>query len=217
VSVAPSAPGTADLRTLRRTLRARRRALGEEEAVRRARALASAIARLPEFRAAATVAGYLAADGEIDPARTLALARRMGKQTVLPVLRGSALVFAVHGPGVALEPNRFGIAEPVGTARCHPRAIDLVLVPLVGFDATGNRLGMGGGFYDRTFAYLRARRCWRRPHLVGIAHPEQRVDALAARPWDVPLTAVVTPAGVVRVRAGARHVDGHEHARGIGP
>jgi len=163
------------------------------------------------------VAGYLAADGEIDPGRTLALARRMGKQTVLPVLRGSALVFAVHGPGVALEPNRFGIAEPVGTAHRHARAIDLVLVPLVGFDDRGNRLGMGGGFYDRTFAYLRARHRWRRPHLVGVAHPEQRVDALESQPWDVPLTAVVTPAGVVRVRTRAGHGRGQEPDRGHGP
>ncbi len=197
-----SGPAGADLRErgqLRRALRARRRSVPAAEAERRAWALASELARLHEFRAARSIAGYLAGDGEIDPAPALALARRMGKETVLPVLRGPALDFAVHAPGAALALNRFAIPEPAGTPLRAARWLDVVLVPLVGFDGEGNRLGMGGGFYDRTFAYLRARRRWRRPHLIGIAHPEQRVERLEARPWDVPLCAVVTPGRVLRV------------------
>ncbi len=169
------------------------------EAHRRARSLAARLARLHEFRAAGRIGGYLATDGELDVAPALALARRMGKETSLPVLRGPSLGFAVHAPGAALALNRYAIAEPAGTPPRRARSLDVVLVPLVGFDARGNRLGMGGGFYDRTFAYLRARRRWLRPHLIGIAHPEQRVERLAAQPWDVPLTAVVTPFEVLRV------------------
>jgi 5-formyltetrahydrofolate cyclo-ligase len=67
-----------------------------------------------------------------------------------------------------------------------------LLLPLVGFDETGNRLGMGGGYYDRTLSYLRQRKHWRRPRLVGIAHECQKVDALAPSPWDVPLDMIVT-------------------------
>jgi 5-formyltetrahydrofolate cyclo-ligase len=76
--------------------------------------------------------------------------------------------------------------------------LDLMLVPLVGFDGACNRIGMGGGFYDRTLAYLRRRRHWRRPRLIGIAHECQRVDRIDPRPWDIPLDAVVTEQGVYR-------------------
>ena len=99
-----------------------------------------------------------------------------------------------------MAPNRFGIPEPdlPAASRCPVLALDLVLVPLVAFDEAGNRLGMGGGFYDRTFRYLRHRTCWRRPHLVGIAYDAQRVPAIDARRWDVPLDAVVTETALHR-------------------
>ncbi len=70
--------------------------------------------------------------------------------------------------------------------------LDLLLLPLVGFDADGHRLGMGGGFYDRTLAALRPPRCGQRPRLVGIAHDCQRLIQIVPRPWDIPLDAVVT-------------------------
>lgn len=127
----------------------------------------------------------------------LRLAHARHKRCFLPVLRphpDRKLWFLEYKRGDALENNRFGIPEP----RLHNRRIrlpwelDLMLVPLVGFDADCNRLGMGGGFYDRTLAYLAQRWCWRRPLLVGIAHECQRVDALETNPWDVPLNLVAT-------------------------
>jgi 5-formyltetrahydrofolate cyclo-ligase len=75
-------------------------------------------------------------------------------------------------------------------------------MPLVGFDANCNRLGMGGGFYDRTLAYLRLRRCWRRPLLIGIAHECQRVERLETNTWDVPLDLVVTEERIYRRATG---------------
>ena len=97
--------------------------------------------------------------------------------------------------GTALARNRFGILEPASRRRDRARkpcAIDVVLAPLVAFDSEGNRLGMGGGFYDRTLARLGHLRHWRTPRLVGVAYDFQKVDALPAQDWDVPLDAVVS-------------------------
>jgi 5-formyltetrahydrofolate cyclo-ligase len=93
--------------------------------------------------------------------------------------------------------NRYGIPEPASVADgwLRGRDLDVVLAPLVAFDDTGHRLGMGGGFYDRSFGIIGRRAAWRRPFFVGLAYEFQHVDALAARRWDVPLHAVVTERG----------------------
>ena len=100
--------------------------------------------------------------------------------------------------------NALGIAEPEHTRRFDPRkvwSLDLMLLPLVAFDAAGNRLGMGGGFYDHTLAYLHQRRRWRKPTLLGAAFALQQVDHLEAGVWDVPLDGVATEHGVTWTRA----------------
>ena len=122
---------------------------------------------------------------------------RMGKSVYVPTLFTPIkpqLRFAPYKPGDALARNRFDIAEPiVGVKRqLTPMQLDLVLMPLVGFDLKGNRLGMGGGFYDRSFAYLHNRRTWRRPRLVGIAYEFQKLEELQNASWDVPMDAVAT-------------------------
>lgn len=90
--------------------------------------------------------------------------------------------------------NVYGIPEPRYRNRRihHAVELDLLLVPLVGFDASCNRLGMGGGFYDHTLAHLSHARHYRRPKLIGVAHECQRVDAIERFPWDVPLDLVIT-------------------------
>lgn len=96
--------------------------------------------------------------------------------------------------------NIYGIPEPAlrNNRLRPPWALDLLLVPLVGFDPECNRLGMGGGFYDRSLAYLARRLHWRRPTLIGIAHEIQKVDRLDTQPWDIPLDMVATEARVYR-------------------
>jgi len=192
-----------DRKALRRRLRAARAALAPAERARASRALAWHVLRSPWYLRARRIAFYLPNDGEVDLQPLLLAAWQAGKQCFLPVLGGRwepRLWFMPWTPGDDLVPNRYGILEPPlvrGRRTGHNWALDLVLVPLVAVDRAGHRLGMGGGFYDRTFAYLRARRHWRRPHLMGTAFSFQQVDHLEPAPWDVPLDSLATERGVV--------------------
>jgi 5-formyltetrahydrofolate cyclo-ligase len=158
------------------------------------RALARNLRASLRVRRAHRIACYLANDGEIDPGPAINLLRGGGRRILLPVLRGERLWFLPFEPGTPLAANRFGIPEPAVSARhrCPARDLDLVLVPLVAFDGAGNRLGMGGGFYDRTFAYLRTRAVWKRPQLIGVAYEFQRLEALPVQTWDIPLQGIAT-------------------------
>lgn len=158
--------------------------------------MARRLAASPLFRAARRIAVYWPNDGEIDVAPLLRRAWACGKTCYLPVLRGKRLGFAAYRRGDDLNLNRFGIPEPALPARklVGAPALDLVLVPLLAFDAQGNRLGMGAGFYDRTLAARARRAHWRRPRLIGVAYEFQKVAKLLPAPWDVPLDSVVTPA-----------------------
>jgi 5-formyltetrahydrofolate cyclo-ligase len=181
----------------RQHLRSQRRALSPDERRRGADSLCSQLFRQPLFRNSRRIGVYLPADGEINTARIISRAWSLGKQVYLPVLvpfLDNRLWFARYTPHSRLVRNRFGIAEPdaVHRQRIRASALDLVLTPLVGFDGKGNRLGMGGGYYDRSFAFLRRRTAWHKPRLVGLAYAFQQLPSLPAQPWDVPLTAVVT-------------------------
>ena len=74
--------------------------------------------------------------------------------------------------------------------------LDLILMPLVSFDDNGNRLGMGGGFYDRSLEFLRHRTRWHKPQVFGIAYDFQRINGLTPDPWDIPLQGVITDRAV---------------------
>ncbi|MGR3965181.1 5-formyltetrahydrofolate cyclo-ligase [Pseudomonas sp. 910_23] len=182
---------------LRRMLRKARRALTPSEQRQAALGLYRQLAQHPLFRRAKHISLYLPTDGEIDPRLLLRAAQRRGKATYLPVLSAwprTKMVFQRVRPGDTLSPNRFGILEPRVNVHQQRKvwALDLVLLPLVGFDSEGGRLGMGGGFYDRSLAYLARRKSWRKPTLLGLAHECQQVDRLAQASWDVPLAGTVT-------------------------
>lgn len=142
------------------------------------------------------IAGYLANDGEpsIDPfIQTCADKKR---SFYLPVLNGQELLFSLYQWGDALNKNTFNIPEPAKSQPLPAKKLDLVLLPLVGFDSSGNRLGMGGGYYDRTLSFLLEKPPKKRPLLIGIAYSLQHVENLQRQPWDVPLDAVITENGV---------------------
>lgn len=143
------------------------------------------------------VALYIAADGELDPAPLLKHLRTLNKTLYLPVLRPArqrALWFSEYRPGDRLQRNRFGIPEPDIRHRKPVPAwgLDLIIMPLVAFSSSGIRVGMGGGYYDRTLAYQKRHPQWRKPELVGYGYDFQQQDDLEQRAWDVPLHGIIT-------------------------
>lgn len=156
----------------------------------------------PAFTKANRIAAYLANDGEINPAEIIEQAWCLGKKVYLPVLSapGNRLLFAPFEPNSLMCRNQFGIDEPdcPPEHRLKAEQMDLILLPLVAFDTRGNRLGMGGGFYDRSLADIRQHE--HHTQLFGLAHEVQKTEQLEAKEWDVPLDAVVTEADVYTFR-----------------
>lgn len=185
-------------RALRQRLRAQRRALPRWIQQRAARRLVRITLQQHWYRRARTLAVYSANDAEIDPAPLLRAAQAVGKRILLPRLRRRQLEFVTYRRGSALRRNRFNIPEPIGAA-VPIEKIDVVCVPLVGFDRRGRRLGMGGGFYDRTFA-KRAQTKQRGPRLIGLAYACQEVAQLPHEDWDVRLKDIVTEREWIRAR-----------------
>lgn len=189
---------------LRRDLRAQRAALSAGERVAAAQALVAQIERIPGFLTAPRIAGYWATDGELPLAALPGGVHARGQHWYLPVVRPHRqLWFAPWQVGAPLATNRFGIPEPVCAAEQMVPApeLDIVLVPLLGFDRHGHRLGFGGGYYDRSFAFLRERAAAARPLLVGIGYALQELPALAAQAWDVRLDYVATERELIRCAA----------------
>jgi len=186
-----------DRKQLRQQIRARRRALPPQQRRRHAERLARTLAGQALFWRARRIALYLPNDGEMDLTPLLHRCVALGKRCYLPVISRighNRLWFAEYRPGEKLRANLYGIPEPANAKwrGRSPIGLDLILMPLVGFDERGNRLGMGGGYYDRTLAYLRHRQHWRRPRLLGVAYEFQRLDQLACEAWDVPMHGVIT-------------------------
>ena len=145
------------------------------------------------YRTSQHIAAYWAINGEIGLGPIIEHALDSGKNIYLPILDEFDLRFAPYTRSTPLRVNRFKLEEPdVADSEMRAAAkLDLVLAPLVVFDADRNRIGMGGGYYDRTFEFRRTTDV-RKPALVGVAHELQRVGQLAPEPWDVRLDAVVT-------------------------
>lgn len=186
---------------------------GEDKRAARTRALARRAAAFADHGAAAgarlaehglsfldvapgaIVSGFSAIRDEIDAGALLARLHGEGFRLCLPVMEGKArpLIFRAWSPGDAMGKAQWGIAEPLPDKPVLEP--DVILVPLLAFDAAGHRLGYGGGFYDRTLARLRAIK----PVVaVGVAYDELKVDAVPHRGYDQPLDWVLTPSGPLR-------------------
>jgi 5-formyltetrahydrofolate cyclo-ligase len=179
---------------LRRAMATRRAALDPIARIAAADALVEQLEALAEWHTDQHIAGYWATAGEVLLHRASAACTRRGANWLLPRIDGRMLRFAAWRLGEPIETNRFGIPEPqVALADClAPEAVELVLLPLLAFDRQGNRLGTGGGYYDRSFAFLRAGERPREPLLVGIGYAWQEVEALPAEAWDVRLDFICT-------------------------
>ncbi|MBO8135820.1 5-formyltetrahydrofolate cyclo-ligase [Dickeya fangzhongdai] len=179
---------------IRQQVRQRRRALNrEQQAAFAAQAAERAMAH-PRLGDASRVALFLSFDGELDTRPLIDALWQRQKQVYLPVLHpfcSGHLLFLRYAPDTELVWNRLRIQEPrLDVRQVLPvEQLDVLLTPLVAFDAAGQRLGMGGGFYDRTLQHWRSRG----PYPIGLAHDCQQVDVLPAESWDVPLPEIITP------------------------
>mgnify|MGYP003402850440 FL=1 len=190
----------ADARQLiRKQIRQARQQLSSAQQQQAAKALSQQFLNLPELLNSQHIAVYLHNDGEIATAELINSLWQLGKSVYLPVLHpftSGYLLFQHYQPNTLLTSNKYGIAEPILSCQDIKvvAELDLILTPLVAFDAQGQRMGMGGGFYDRTFADqpLAQRR------MIGLAHDCQQVACIPTEAWDVPLPMVLTPSAVFR-------------------
>lgn len=188
----PHHPGRAALRA---QLRQRRADLSAAERIAAAQGLVEQLEQVPEFLTDQRIAGYWAIAGELPLAALMQGLRARGQTWHLPVIGADRqLRFAPWQPRAELTTNRYGIPEPVcaADALLAPEQLDVVLLPLLGFDRRGHRLGFGGGYYDRSFAFLRDRTDVGKPVLVGVGYALQEVAAIEAEPWDVRLDYIAT-------------------------
>ncbi|MDX1677293.1 5-formyltetrahydrofolate cyclo-ligase [Arsukibacterium sp.] len=181
---------------IRRHVRQLRRHLAASERDLAASQLAEQVLNQPGIMAKQHVAVYLANDAELATGPLIQALWQAGKQIYLPVLHPFCpgyLLFLHYQQTTQLQPNRFGIPEPeLNCARVMPiAALDIIFTPLVAFDENGNRLGMGGGFYDRTLSQLPADSACQ---VIGLAHNCQQVENIPTESWDIPLQQLITPA-----------------------
>ena len=155
---------------------------------------AAALADMAGLAPGSVAAGYWPIRSEISPLPLMAALSRAGVSTALPsaIRPGEALLFRAWREGDALAEGLYGTSEPLPDASEEFPAV--LLVPMLAFDTGCNRLGYGGGYYDRTIVALRRRT----PELisVGIAYCEQRIARVPADSNDARLDAVLTPAGL---------------------
>ena len=173
---------------LRSALRQQRRSLSPAAQHTAAQAVVHSVLTLPAWTEAQKIALYLARDGEIDTAALASIARHAAKQLFLPIICGeNKLNFARWDTDDLPVANRFNIPEPPsGAEQCPVTELDIIFLPVVGWDTHGGRLGMGGGYYDRTLAGISG------PVLVGLAHDSQQVAQIPRESWDRRLDYIAT-------------------------
>lgn len=181
---------------VREGLRHRRRAIKAIYAEKAAHMLKGYLYQTAEFQRAKKLAGYLPVGSEMSPLPCMRLALSENKRVFVPVLTNTKeLLFAPWTPTATTQRNAVGIEEPCVPEHSFTEGIDLdlILTPLLGFDQCGNRLGTGGGYYDRTFS---GKVRFMQPLLCGVAYACQEIDHLPAQPWDIPLDLIITENGV---------------------
>lgn len=184
---------------LRRRMLAVRSKLPLHAPMESGEAVARVLAQHQRFLTSAKVAVYLAHDKELSTSPVIEHAWSLGKHVYVPRVRHQHrdLVFVLYEPGAKVQPNRYGIMEPITSVIAALSELDCILLPLVAFGSSGERLGYGGGYYDRTLKALRENKA---PYTMGLAYDFQGPQTWRVDSWDVPLHSVVTPAGLVQAK-----------------
>ncbi|PSU46031.1 5-formyltetrahydrofolate cyclo-ligase [Photobacterium frigidiphilum] len=189
---------TSPRQQIRQQIRQARRALSKDEQHTASQQLLSQFKQLPYVSSAQHIALYLANDGEIDTLPLIQWLWQQQKSVYLPVLHPFSqghLLFLHYTAQTRMTTNKYKIKEPVLDVRLVKPVpvLDIIFTPLVAFDKTGQRLGMGGGYYDRTLSAWHSHKTGPRP--IGLAHDCQQVNSLPHEAWDVPLSDIITPSG----------------------
>ncbi|MCP3852618.1 MAG: 5-formyltetrahydrofolate cyclo-ligase [Gammaproteobacteria bacterium] len=187
--------------SLRKKLRDERRSLSVVEQQRYAENIIQRVLHSSAYKDSRHIALYLPSDGEVDLSGLIKQLHNDGKHCYLPVIlskENASIAFAPFDEETVFQKNCFGISEPVFLKEQLKSAkqLDLILTPLVGFDEQGNRIGMGGGYYDRALQHLNEAssktRYTIKPMVYGIAYERQKIEQLQPQSWDVKLNAIVT-------------------------
>ncbi|MBT4213108.1 MAG: 5-formyltetrahydrofolate cyclo-ligase [Porticoccaceae bacterium] len=189
---------------IRKQLRVKRRSLSPQLQHSASEQLASYLCNESVFIDAQKIGFYIANDGEIDPAALMASAENLNKQCFLPIVgpnKTNNLYFGPFDANTKLKPNRYGILEPSFDEGkiVFPQSLDVLFMPLVGFDRQGNRIGMGGGYYDRALAFMKEQETSSLT-LVGLAHSIQEVPQISSQSWDIPLHLIATEKELICAR-----------------
>lgn len=188
--------------TLRQELRKRRAHLTLRDQTIASKKITEQVIQNPRFQQSQTIGVYIAINTEINPEIIIKKSWQAHKRCYLPVLREKKLFFSAYQKDTTLKKNHFNIPEPPLLAKSSIKAwnLDLVFVPLLGFTVKGERLGMGGGCYDRAFSFLLAKTRPSKPYLIGLAYEWQKMEFFKKNNWDVPLNAVITEKKTYSIR-----------------
>ncbi len=194
-----------ETQTQRRRIRQARRALSVKQQQDASLQLCENLISLPLIRAARRIGLYLASDGEIDPATFVKWAWAQQMKCYLPVIpteKNRVMQFAEYHAQSVMKNNRYGIPEPQSESKDQLQAVqlDVILMPLVAFDRSGNRIGMGGGYYDRMLAFKSQQPYHQAPELIGLAHSFQQLHEISPAAWDIPLDGIATETQAVLFR-----------------
>lgn len=192
---------------IRRSIIKQRKSLKRLQQIQSSQIISKRLTKTLLFLRSKRIAFYFATRGEVDPYLVVKKALDMGKECFYPILhpvKHNQMWFARYQLGDKLKKNCYGILEPNlhETKLISAWSLDVVIMPLVAFDSNGNRIGMGGGYYDRTFSSL-SHRIASKPKLVGLAYEFQKVPLIQSGVWDVPLNYIVTEEAFYTISAKA--------------
>lgn len=193
-------------KNIRKEIRAKRQGLSLRQQEVAAEQLATQLINHPTFQHSQNIACYFATEDELSLMPFIQACWQHNKNVFLPVLQPRnyhPLWFVPFTPTTTLIPNRYGIFEPMHQRKQRSKKIitlDSIFLPLVAFDLSGNRVGMGAGYYDRTLNMLKTRRYWLKPRLIGVGYAFQQVKSIKTNPWDVPMHFISTDKAIHRIK-----------------
>jgi len=174
----------------------RRRSLFNDEKINASKAITSAIIKSNYFKESNNIGCYLSMNEEVNTKFLIEAIQKSGKSLFLPKIQpGATINFIQTNKDTKYSSNQYGIKEPLSNEDYDIKKIDLIIVPLVAFDSKGNRIGMGGGYYDKKFQYLTQND--KKPLLIGIAFDCQQFKKIQSDKWDVSLKHIFIESGCI--------------------